>query len=248
MRIISKFKDYYDIGLSQGIDDTLVYVREAKDIKINKDSNHDFDPWSQHQNTAVDLEPTRTYSEPEEYIGGWWGLRPVIIFFCGKTYVYWLLSNKHDPISNIAHCNTNVFRNEDTYSTSIDSFNLRPCYSKGRTKPFHSRRNEKNEFWDLQGKDCTELNLKYKSPIIAITEPPTRAEVEFHVYVNPVLKNLGFQKVLDPYQAFQEISMFVGGVLPQSGNEMVQIDDKRMAEKKGFGHKYAFRTEPTKRK
>ena len=55
------------------------------------------------------------------------------------------------------------------------------------------------------------------------------------------LKSFEFQKVLSPYQAMQELSMWVGGVLPQAGNPMVQIlDDKVKIHKAGFD-KWSFR-------
>ena len=56
------------------------------------------------------------------------------------------------------------------------------------------------------------------------------------------LKAVGFQKAVDPYACFQELSMFVGGVLPRDGNPMVEITDNRMKiEKAGFDNKASFR-------
>jgi len=34
MRIISKFRDYYDIGLSYGQDDDLIYIRKSEENSI----------------------------------------------------------------------------------------------------------------------------------------------------------------------------------------------------------------------
>lgn len=51
------------------------------------------------------------------------------------------------------------------------------------------------------------------------------------------LKDYDFIKVLDPVQAFQRISMWVGGVLPKPGAQMVQItDDKVKLAKHGMDH------------
>jgi hypothetical protein len=55
------------------------------------------------------------------------------------------------------------------------------------------------------------------------------------------LGQVGFAKVVDPYAAFQELSMWVGGVLPKPGNPMVEIvDDKIKLAKHGFD-KWTFR-------
>jgi hypothetical protein len=55
------------------------------------------------------------------------------------------------------------------------------------------------------------------------------------------LKDLEFYKTLDAFSVFQEIEMWVGGVLAAAGNPMVQItDDKIKVAKHGFD-KFSFR-------
>lgn len=55
------------------------------------------------------------------------------------------------------------------------------------------------------------------------------------------LKSIDFAKVVDPYTLFQELSMFIGGVLPRDANPMVEItDDKIKIAKHGFD-KWTFR-------
>lgn len=55
------------------------------------------------------------------------------------------------------------------------------------------------------------------------------------------LKSVSLARVLDPYTCFQEISMWVGGVLPRNPNPMVEItDDKIKVAKHGFD-KWSFR-------
>jgi hypothetical protein len=61
--------------------------------------------------------------------------------------------------------------------------------------------------------------------------------------VNPyTLKQLGFAKALDPYSAFQELSMWIGGVLGGTSPETVKIvDDKVLIENHGFDNRFSFR-------
>ena len=55
------------------------------------------------------------------------------------------------------------------------------------------------------------------------------------------LKDIEFARAVDPFTLFQEISMFVGGVLPRNTNPMVEIVDQVVkAEKHGFD-KWSFR-------
>lgn len=60
------------------------------------------------------------------------------------------------------------------------------------------------------------------------------------------LKDLEFFKAVDAYTMFQQLSMWIGGVLPRSPNPMVEItDDKVKAHKHGFD-KWSFRKPPEK--
>lgn len=56
------------------------------------------------------------------------------------------------------------------------------------------------------------------------------------------LREMEFAKAVDPYTAFQEISMWKGGVLPADGPQTVEItDDKVKIAKHGFHHPTSFR-------
>ncbi len=65
--------------------------------------------------------------------------------------------------------------------------------------------------------------------------------------INPKLKDLQFYKVFDAFTAFQEISMFLGGVLGVGEKEIIEIEDKYKIGQHGFD-KWSFRKEPTKKK
>ena len=62
---------------------------------------------------------------------------------------------------------------------------------------------------------------------------------------NPCLADLHLQRSLDPHSCFQDISQFIGGVMPGRQMPMVEISDKDMVVKKGFDEKYGFRTRPS---
>ena len=81
-----------------------------------------------------------------------------------------------------------------------------------------------------------------KSSILVEEEPEHHGE-EPVFRVNPVgLKQLGFAKALDPYSAYQELSMWIGGVLGGTSPEIVTIkDDKVLIENHGFDKVTSFR-------
>jgi hypothetical protein len=61
--------------------------------------------------------------------------------------------------------------------------------------------------------------------------------------INPLLKNYEFFKMFDSFQAFQEVSMFIGGVLGKGEKEITEVADKYKITQHGF-NKWSFRKEP----
>ena len=53
-------------------------------------------------------------------------------------------------------------------------------------------------------------------------------------YTNPVLKDFQFFRAVSTYQAFQEISMYISGVIGVGEKNTVTISDKDMRDAKGF--------------
>ena len=79
MRIISKFRDYYDAGIAYGIDPKLIYVREEKEIEFTHDDRNL--PQCKVLNELVNI----AYCMPN-YEGN-----KGVIGFCGKAYPYYTL-------------------------------------------------------------------------------------------------------------------------------------------------------------
>jgi hypothetical protein len=91
------------------------------------------------------------------------------------------------------------------------------------------------------GIDDPALNLHLNSPVVVY-------EQYSKVIVNPCLKEYGFQKFMDPYTAFQEISMFMSGVLTNNPEPPNTQTDKAKVTSHGFDPKYGFRTPPKENK
>lgn len=87
--------------------------------------------------------------------------------------------------------------------------------------------------------ECLKYHLKYNSPIILIE----RSSYQTILRINPQLKKWHFQKVVDPYTAFQEIDMFRNSALKANERPMVSISDKDKIHKHGFD-KWSFRKQP----
>jgi hypothetical protein len=67
--------------------------------------------------------------------------------------------------------------------------------------------------------------------------------------VNPNLGEWGFSQVVDPYQAWQDISAFItNDLVDDKWKEILKMPDKVLIESHGFDMKYGFRKEPTKKR
>ena len=78
--------------------------------------------------------------------------------------------------------------------------------------------------------------VHFKSPILVFTFH----EKDNIIFVNSNLIRYEFQKVIDPYTAWQELNMFLGGVIPRQIPETVDIKDKDRIAGHGFD-KWSFR-------
>jgi hypothetical protein len=84
---------------------------------------------------------------------------------------------------------------------------------------------------------------EYKTPIFVIKKNYTEHRDE--IIINCALYNFNFMKVKDTFSAFQDIQMYISGVLGVGQPELIQIGNKEMIQKKGFD-KFSFRKRPEK--
>lgn len=80
-------------------------------------------------------------------------------------------------------------------------------------------------------------------PLEAKASPATATATV--VVRNPCLAALNWQSVSPPYDTFQALSQFIGGVMPGSQSPMVSLKDSEQVLKKGFDPVYGFRTRPS---
>lgn len=66
----------------------------------------------------------------------------------------------------------------------------------------------------------------------------------YYKIVDACLKDYEFFRLKDPYTDFQEIQMYLGSVLSNNQEKIPKIDDKTLAQAKGFD-KWSFRKEPS---
>jgi len=235
MRIISKFHDYYDSVTSFGQDPSLVYNRETSKVKyIDRDKRF----------PKMYLEfcfRNRTSRE-------WWDYRSAYIGFCGKIYpAIFNLNNEYffTYDSFFKHLSENFPKRIEDFLTG-----KRNGYFWNKNLVKNNEKSTK-EFFDNVVSNV-EIFQKLKTPVFSFGYVIPKENgyykndvTEYELTLNPMLRELGFQSKVDPFTAYQEISMFLGGVIGQPEKDTIDISDKDMLYKKGFDM-FSFKRAPGK--
>ena len=92
---------------------------------------------------------------------------------------------------------------------------------------------------------CEQLKDNYRKMFDDKRSPIFLASIDYEAKLewNALLGRVHFQKVFPPFQAFQEIRMFMSN-LAQPEKPIPQLSDADMAHSKGHGDRYSFRTAP----
>jgi hypothetical protein len=234
MRIIGGH-DYYDSALAYGVDKTIVFVRnkkedlEASEVKFFRPPSY-FDLWD--RKSRYGWHKRGSYSNRNN---NHFNVTAITIVVAGKRYGVVRIDNVTDSMeikrSWIHNFETFVEWAQTNY---FEFSSWRPSKQKIR-----------NHFEYQASKDEINWLIENRITILTCESDQIWAEDKMFWRVDrDNLKDFQFAKVVDPYTMFQEISMWVSGVLPRDGNPMVTItDDKIKAHKHGFD-KWSFRKPP----
>jgi hypothetical protein len=249
MRIIGKYKDFYDSCLGYGRDENLTYVRDQRiftpdsaigdrvwGFKCDERKNFTMSypaPWDDHHWPATEIKAKKF-----EY-----KVRPGLIGFCGMIYPYIAVAEKNYP-GYAERYRENFFYDHAVFTEFMKQLKILPkgYFDKPEARKYWAY----NRFCDAGVKNfferVEEIDIFFDlgDPSFAITVHDYKTVVQ----TNPILKDFQFGRVFDAFGCFQELSMFLGGVLGEAHPPTVEISDEEMAKKKGFGHKYAFKKEP----
>jgi len=236
MRIISKFRDYYDTAMGYGIDKTIIYVRNEKEWEP-KDTGDKI--------VLTDLIGKLEQIMPHGRFPGFdFHLYNILLGFCGKLYPLYII--EEEPITICP-----------TIKGVVDSILLRLKSKKDKANFIERFINSKRDVFNIYRPDPIQNNLRkfenkventnaipafflLKSPIFywsnynTIDIAGNVVKKAKTIYTNVCLKELNFQKIMNPYVALQELSMFIGGVLGNIEQPPQITDDKVLRDSKGF--------------
>jgi len=219
MRIISKFRDYYDGVQGMDLEKDDVWVRKQsktgfKNIRTNGFNYYNYSSYL----FGIDVVYDKTLGGIKFSNG--------VIGFCGNII----------PFLNIG--GYICFTEEDAYNHKPDFI-----VSRYKRDEYTFNKHVKAAFLDQSYERFQHIFSDYDCPSFRIQCTSMNLN-ECELTINPTLNDSGFFKLKDSYTAYQDISMYVFGVLGNRNDKTVTISDEDMKKQKGFGHKYAFKKEP----
>lgn len=238
MIIISKFHDFYDSGMSYGIDKTLRYIRKTEEIDQLRETPKNLIEILRDLPDVYDIWDKNFHD---------FSARPFIIILCGKVHLGYHCFNLKD----FSKKNGSLFLTvPDIYVYDLLSLErvMKKYHADGYDRFYEKSRYSFNRisfkhedigkaFEEFKEKEIDiGFHIDEKAPVMYLGHKGRN----FFYVKNPLLRELQFYKKKNAFQVFQEISMFVGGVASKIFPPTVELSEKDRIEKSGFD-KWSFR-------
>lgn len=251
MRIISKYNDYYDSAAGYGVDTTIVYDRTPKYLPSQSIAEEEQDDVRQHRDIVAACEAV-TNKDHFQHLFPSYHPRDYAIYIgiAGKIYVGLNLHVKQDDSKK------ELFQ-PGLWGDHFDDLIVWQPYNltaEQLAEPAGSRFMTNGAKtvgdWFTNNKDkrvVENLDLFTKYNMVSFIARRPQGSSGYVVELNPQLQQFGFQRMVDGYTLFQEISMFVTGVLAQKDQMTYVPTDKELLYARGHDDK-SFKTPPTKKR
>lgn len=254
MRIISKFKDYYDGAQAYGADPDNVYVRKTTIIEKLGEMPEELrsatnNSWKTENDTTTTWLPILNSEHDLSYVYELKNSRYVsshIVFFCGKMV----------PLKRVRKPNAfgdhtfDFFYSEEDYQEYLSCYKRKEENLRKWTRTIRWLKDPRPKLFSEYKKDVINLHIELNTPCFVLSASEHgRGHRNYHplrITINPCLKDYGFYKYIDAYSTYQELSMFTGGVLTNQ-EDVEPIPDEYLKEAKGFDD-WSFKKMPTKRR
>ena len=257
MVVISDFKDYYDCAQAYGQDKSLVYKRFQKVMELDQDSINSSWEFILKQSGNKKAITFPTYYQSEWLIkSDFLKVKQFTIGFCGKIYGLLIIEkNTHSSeikskfcynIEDVDKFVKDNFKNRFYQSFCQKEYNRKNPWPSGQRKYafekyFKSVEECKDKYLDLfVNEHCPIFVAQYKFDKNANAKRTYFGRHYTEITFNAKLKDYEFFRIFDPYQAFQEISMFMGNQA-EPRKEIPQLSNSDLIESKGFHLKESFR-------
>lgn len=221
MKIISPFHDYYDSAMIY-FDDSILLKRKTEQVYLG-DIN-------------VSL-PNRIDKIATSYVGNINPLSRVAaidyLYFCGKVYPLFSIFNSKSHWQKVNGKLTQIDnRSDQVYFNSFDEL-LKACEREGM-KINRSFGQPKNHIEKMKEKLERLEDYEVSADIFRKVGAPYFILEGNKLIVYPELKAITKSFKMDAATVYQEIEMYMGGVLGQAEKEIIEISDVDKRNSKGF--------------
>jgi len=251
MRVISNFSDYYDGVLAYGHDDRDVVFNRREAVIYQEPltgkalwyGDHKFSP----EYRKLEKLFSNTCIHAMNYLKGNRIARfeIVTILLAGKAYggIRVKISSMLETFDETFYDEEALFKFLEKHEVDVKDRNetMSRAWKRWNDPCMRTPR----EHLKLRGVDFSDVALTMKAPIIVVIEKEYREGN--CAYANCRLEDYKFYRIMDAYTVFQEIDMFISGIMAPEGRPMVQIEDKYKILEHGFD-KHSFRKSPEKNK
>jgi hypothetical protein len=215
MRIVSKFKDYYDGGAMYGVDQTHVFLRKTETIE------------------CIELSQYPRYNVLG-FCGELYLFTTALIELPNITFNF-------NPDKHIIW-NEEIVTHQFEAKQSPRSMNyaVRKCLAplgQQYIYRYSAKERRKRLEYTLDNREIQGLFLKYKTPLFLLHRVGNNWAIE----LNPILRNLAFYKLQSVTQAYQRIEQYITNELVQETQGKVPVgNDEVIGRSKGF-NEFSFR-------
>ncbi len=241
MRIISKTRDYYDAAQAQGQDRSLVFLREFSESSPDQRLGDHPAALLPFRNHAFAVSPGNIQLPRNPALYDVASVAPGFVLFAGKLYPFaqvyasrWGITGRPtaSSVDRVCYDMADFIQTMSTLEYDVEAHNK---FKHHLFKP--DRVGSWSAFFEMKGNTRMEaFAVEQRKPVLSWCRAGD------HLQVNPSLAQLQFFRVFDAWQAFQELSMFMGNLANPDNNQVVIADKHRIAQH-GFDE-YSFRKLP----
>jgi hypothetical protein len=244
MLIKSSFKDYYDAASGTGIDTSIIYTRETRQMQIENAFFEDVPTYfpddmdeireDDYSDESIALMNQKSYCQFS------------IIGFCGTLYVG--LFNTKANAKDIHEPHRLAY-----FGADIKALNWSKNKRKNHTSDLTQIENVLEKWHEKQDDALFKL---FNAPIFTVNIRQNLLKYEQKNWVlytpnfrlNGPLSIFQFYKAIDPYSAFQSLQSYISGVLGEDTNPMIEVSNNTKIVKAGFDLKTSFRKDKAQKK
>jgi len=240
-------KDYYDGVTGFDTDDRIRFVRQNYDKSEARPKDKIFTFRSPYKILAAKRKSLSWRPELAD-------LRTIEIIFCGRMYMGFLRSEVHvHEDTKLPSVTYKSFWNGASLLAELDrqecELRTRDSYLFDPSKSVKFLTNETiDEYFEPKDLPQRDIEMLIEEQVVHSICATTNT-IGYVRYSDSYpawhdntdgLKRFGFASVVDPWQAYQQIDMWLGSQLARDEDNMVRLDDKELIQKHGFD-KTSFR-------